>query len=137
MAKPIDCLFCSDGDPCPTHAVKVKAKASPKKKVLAPKPSAATTTPVAAPVAPEVKTSPWEEEPRRTRFDNKAPVQHAITEDERLTREAIRNLWPLLSASEKRKYEHIVNPPKTPAELRNKTEVRRRLNENVPRPTQD
>lgn len=130
MSNALDCLFCDDGDPCPAHAA--KPSKPPKKRVLKPKAEAPAPPPVAAPTAP-TEDAPWESKQKQTRFESKVADKPEISDDDRVMREAIRNLWPILAPSEKRKYQDIAFPPKTAAELNARMEVRRRLDANVPR----
>lgn len=61
--------------------------------------------------------------PRQSRFQKEAA--QTLSEDELCLREAIRNLWPLLSSGTKNRYKDLVDPPKDARLSKLGAEIRR------------
>lgn len=95
------CIFCGQA-PCGCGS-KAEKKLVTKKK---PKSNKAPVTPITD------ETSTWEppKEEAVNRFKN-IEEEKIKTEDDLIFEEAIRNLEPILTYKDKKKYEHILNPP--------------------------
>ena len=69
--------------------------------------------------------------PKGSRFD--AQVEQQVeSEDDLITREAIRNLWDILSPSSKARYKHLAEPRRDADMSRRGAEARRSIN-GIPR----
>ena len=130
MGSNSDCLFCEDGNPCVTHSSKPKVRSAK-----------------AVSISPVIAIAPVESESDDTDadwFGGEKQVNHFaehITEfqmspDELSEREAIRNLWPILSASERNRHIDLVNIKLTPRQMKESAAVRRFLDANVQRKQQ-
>ena len=116
-----DCLFCDDV-PCATHADKPKKAASSKKKSPAPAPVA-----FEVPIAPPASEPDFIIQPKVDRFANRAGKSLVLSEDDLIFREAVRNLWDILDYSTQHRYMDLVRTPRTPAQAKRHSEVRRML----------
>lgn len=123
MSQP-DCLFCTDTEPCAVHMPKVK-KAPVRKAPSKPKAQPSTSTELPR----STVADPFTVE-RRSKFAAAAKEAEAtpLTPDELILREAIRNLWPILSPSEQKKRSELVSPPRTSSMSKRRVEIMRSLN---------
>ena len=126
MATQADCLFCTEDEPCVTHADKIK-KSSPRKQS---KPNPPAPSPQASPIEPTA-SSDFIVAPKRNRFGGRAEAAATLSEDDRLLKEALVNLSGILASSTKKKYQHLLEPPKNQAQSKRHTEVRRMLDGTV------
>jgi len=116
---PIDpgCLFCGD-EACPAHADKVR------------KTKARKAAPVAK--AQESTTEDWPTEKKESAFKKRASESNVVlSQDDLLFREALRNLWPIISEQDKFRFKDIVEPPVGADVMKERVEVRRQINGNL------
>ena len=85
------------------------------------------SSPSSTPPIAEITSTDFPLAPKRSRFESKVAEATELTQDELIEREAIRNLWPLLSSSEQRKHKDLIDPPKSASLSKKAAEVRRYL----------
>jgi hypothetical protein len=72
--------------------------------------------------------------PKVSRFQKKVDEQ-VLSEDDLMFREAVRNLYPILSTGERYKYRELVDTPKTASMSKQAAEVRRSLDGSMEKPS--
>lgn len=127
-----NCLFCLPDEACPQHEAKVKKKASPRRKPkIDPNSMPPQSAPAAKPFVAPADSTPVDQlhVQRKSKFAAMVEAVEPVekTDDELAMREAIVNLWPILSDAEKRRQSETSSSASV---NKRRAEIRRQINAN-------
>jgi hypothetical protein len=120
LSSQVDCLFCEEGSPCVAHAPKEPKQRSRKPSGSSP---SASTLPITLNTASSIFDTSLA--PAPTRFQD-AELRE-LSEEERILREIVKTLEPILSRRDKATYRHLLEPKRNSYLSKKRQEVLRGL----------